>query len=184
MQNPSAQILACLRRLLVIMCLAGVLTGISANHPGKAEAGDKRHFEYPVRFHLRFMGDGTPFSAYVNYNNYYLFKSKDWPVEYFKNQFDAGYIEISKDRVLSYPAKNTPSQKVFDHVIGKVNRLRLIDWCGENHFEIPGQPFPPPPKDAMPCRVKLGTPLFAAAFLRYLKTEFMLYPTKIEEGYK
>ena len=77
MQNPSAQILACLRRLLVIMCLAGVLTGISANHPGKAEAGDKRHFEYPVRFHLRFLGHGKPFNAFASYNQYYNIDKKE-----------------------------------------------------------------------------------------------------------
>lgn len=77
MQNPSAQFLACLHRGLVIVCLAGVLTGIPINHPSMAEAGYKRSFEYPVRFHLRFLGHGKPFNAFASYNQYYNIDKKE-----------------------------------------------------------------------------------------------------------
>ena len=184
MQNPSAQILACLRRLLVIMCLAGVLTGISANHPGKAEAGDKRHFEYPVRFHLRFLGHGKPFNAFASYNQYYNIDKKEWPLEYFKQPFDAGYIEISKGYVLAYRATDSPSKKVFEHLVKRINRVGSFSLCDISHIIFSGQPLSPLQKAGLPCSADVKSPLFAPLLLLHLKERFMLYPTKIEGGYK
>ena len=184
MRNPYAQILAYIHRGLAILCLSGALTGFSLNHPSKAEAGYERSFEYPVRFYLRFMGYGKPYNAFASYNRYYNIDKKEWPLEYFKHTFDAGYIEISKSFVLSYKATDSPSKKIFEHLVHKINRLRLFSLCNISHVIVSGQPFSPLQKAALPCSVKVENPLFAPLLLLYLKEKFMLVPTKIEGGYK